>query len=161
MAINSGLIVCTRNRSSFVAGLLKNLELCAVLPRLILIVDSSTDDETKNLVKGFEDSTPSMIYIKSPAGLPYQRNVGLNALKSESLEFISFLDDDVRVPVNYFAIIREIFDLEKDAIGITGMMEYEREQQPKNLHRIFLLNSKKPGKILNLDKRRCLFLMEK
>jgi GT2 family glycosyltransferase len=44
--------------------------------------------------------------------------------------------------------VREIFDLEKDAIGITGVMEDEKERRPKNLHRIFLLNSKKPGKIL-------------
>ena len=148
MEVNSALIVCTRNRSRYVEGLLKNLERCTVLPRLILIVDSSDDDHTRNLILGFECSNFSVIYIKSPRGLPYQRNEGLKALRTESLDFISFLDDDVRIPPNYFQLIREIFNLEKDAIGITGVMEGIKQPKPKIFHRIFFLGSVTPGKIL-------------
>lgn len=57
--------------------------------------------------------------MHSIAGLPYQRNVGLDVLRrskfSTSLKICNFIDDDVKVNPDYFLKAEEIFKSEKPA----------------------------------------------
>ena len=57
--------------------------------------------------------------VTSPMGLTLQRNAGLAALHSQC-DIVSFLDDDVELATDYFQQLREVFELNPDALGCTG-----------------------------------------
>ena len=72
------LIICTRNRPTYMRGLLQNLDSLTVIPGKILIIDSSDDDSTLHIIALPEVSVKERItYIKSLPGLPHQRNEGI------------------------------------------------------------------------------------
>lgn len=147
------LVVCTRNRPGQVENRLQELLRFRCLPSVILIVDSSTDDDTRKIVSRKSRHFPVRLsYLHTLPGLPRQRNCGVNLLRGEfpDLQFIHFLDDDVVVKHDYFDVVRHIFDEFPNVIAVGG----HDEELQNTIHsgwirRILGIGSKLTGVILS------------
>lgn len=145
------LIVCTRNRPTYLYGLLVNLFSQDYDLHRILIVDSSDNLETSNIVNSFLHLKPEKIqYIHSLPGLPYQRNVGIDFIFSNynNIDAVAFLDDDSRITERYFHELSDYMYTNKSWVAVTGKSLTNMRVKPKLLRRIFLLDSNQDGKIL-------------
>lgn len=124
------IVVPTRNRSTLLAGLITNLERAYKKPRVVVIIDSSDDclfrETSSNVLNLFTIRT----HIQSAA---QQRNLGLQYIFGNPIvnkvNYISFLDDDVRVSPDYLQKLQTIFDKFPNAVGVSG---YARNE----LHRV-------------------------
>lgn len=131
------VIVPTRNRQDLLSNLLNDLTLCRVSEDLhVIIVDSS--DNAIRLSQNYPFKL-TLIHteIKSAA---VQRNLGLDQLQiagDTGINLLAFLDDDTRVPSDYFTKIEEFFELLPDAVGISGVTEILRSPSFKFLKRFF------------------------
>jgi GT2 family glycosyltransferase len=123
-AAKSGLalIIPTRNRPDLLRRLLANLEKVSLKPAVIIIVDSSDAGKYSELKSEFMNIHQIMTEYKSAA---IQRNIGLDYLdndkKVENIQFISFLDDDVMVPNDYFDLALRGLSQTKDCVGLSGI----------------------------------------
>lgn len=124
------LIIPTRNRPDLLSRLLVNLEELTVKPDVVIIVDSSDSENFRELRSEIIRIRQIMTEYKSAA---VQRNIGLDYLRNhniaKNLHFISFLDDDVLVPIEYFELVLKDFAQIKDCVGISGIAkttEYTR-----------------------------------
>lgn len=148
------LVVCTRNRPNYVRDFLLHLEHIDSVPRICVITDSSDSSLTEDLVKTLLLNSPIEIrFIHSLPGLPHQRNVGIDFLKSlpyaNQIKIASFLDDDVRVFPSYFETVSQLFNKYQTAIGIGGYCSEEAKVNSKSLiRRLMLIGSREDGVIL-------------
>lgn len=123
-SLNPGLavIVPTRNRPDLLRRLLANLEEVTLRPDVVIIVDSSDAGKYDELKSDFLGVHHIMTEYKSAA---IQRNIGLDYLvdcKEEfDIRFISFLDDDVLVPSDYFELVLRGLTETKDCVGLSGI----------------------------------------
>jgi GT2 family glycosyltransferase len=150
MTIKIGLVICTRNRSGYLLGLLSNLENKACI-ETILIVDSSDNNDSKKIVDNFNQTRSNVIeYIKSKPGLPRQRNIGIAWIinNKKSVNVIAFLDDDARIESEYFTIAANHVRMYKKWVAFTGNPVGILRSKPNFLRRIFMLDSKKSGRLL-------------
>ena len=119
------VIVPTYKRLREIAGLLRLLATFPGVPREVIIVDGSPSSEVENelLPWAEKSSLPfDLVFIRSPAGLTRQRNVGIDA---SSREFVFFLDDDSVPQPGYFQAIRQVFvsDTAKEIGAVRGFLE--------------------------------------
>lgn len=147
------LVICTRNRDTYMSGLLANLTNLDSIPCQIVIVDSSDDKSTLNLLSKLDKDLATKIkYIESAPGLPHQRNVGIQSiLKSESsdqIEIISFTDDDCRLAQDYFEHLSIYLKNHSNFSGISGISVPIQARKPSLWRRLFYLDSKISGRIL-------------
>jgi GT2 family glycosyltransferase len=151
---NCVLIICTRHRSDFIFTTLQHLKSFQKIPKLLIIVDSSEDEKTKDMIDFFSNELYFQLkYLHSLPGLPHQRNVGIEFLVTNQLledsGVVSFLDDDVRVKSDYFQTVSELFDQNPLAIAIGGFVDEVSKVNSKTLfRRLALLGSKNSGVIL-------------
>ena len=148
------LCVCTRNRPNYIRDFLLHLKDIDSLPRICVIIDSSDSSVTEDIVKTFSPNSPIEIrWISSLPGLPHQRNVGIDFLKSLSfvnqIKISSFLDDDIKVRPDYFEVVSQLFNEYQAAISIGGYCAGEAKVNNKSLvRRLTLIGSRKTGVIL-------------
>ena len=103
------LIVPTYRRPKEMVRLLDALVGLPGIPGEVLVVDGSPEAGVEQAILAWAEarSLPfDLVWVKSPAGLTRQRNVGLDAC---SREFIFFLDDDCLPEPGYFQAIRQVF----------------------------------------------------
>jgi len=151
---NIALCICTRHRPESIRSILSHLETLKTIPRVCVIVDSSEDSLTKDIV--LDHSKLSRIefrYLHSLAGLPHQRNMGIKYLVSNQIlknkGIVSFLDDDVRVLPQYLETVSQLFDENPGAICIGGYVDGETKVKNKTLvRRLAFLGSRNSGVIL-------------
>ena len=148
------LVICTRNRNHLLVDLLTVIQNQELLPTKIVIVDSS--DEFIELPEEIYNYYPrdAIVHFASSPGLPFQRNQGINRIKTfevEDNDLISFLDDDIRPVAAYFATIRKIAIENQHILGFTGV-NLNNPMKCSKLARFFLLNSEKYGKIIKSGK---------
>lgn len=133
-AVKSGLalIIPTRNRPDLLRRLLANLEEVSLKPDVIIIVDSSDPGKNSELKSEFINIHQVMTEYKSAA---IQRNIGLDFLdnykKAEDIRFISFLDDDVMVPNDYFDLALRGLTQTKDCVGLSGIAKTSEDTRTK------------------------------
>ena len=133
-AVKSGLalIIPTRNRPDLLRRLLANLEEVSLKPDVIIIVDSSDPGKNSELKSEFINIHQIMTGYKSAA---IQRNIGLDYLdnykKAEDISFISFLDDDVMVPNDYFDLALRGLTQTKDCVGLSGIAKTSEDTRTK------------------------------
>lgn len=101
--------------------LLKSVEKQTLYPDEILIIDASTNDETKEMIsnKEFRD----LVYVlveDEERGLTKQRNKGISLIDKQS-EVLCFLDDDTELMPNYFEEVISSFKADKDVVGVGGL----------------------------------------
>lgn len=124
----SALVIPTRNRPGAINGLLRNLSEVDVMPRYLILVDSSDNLETKQLWEDWVSSKyRRTYYVNSQIGAAHQRNIGLQIARGVlGCEVIFFLDDDIRVQSNYFKIsCKLISDPRVNCLG-----GFDRNQPP-------------------------------
>lgn len=123
--------------------LLASVQKQTIVPDEILIIDGSTNDETKHMLETqfqVEISETriqnfSITYHKVPPnhrGLTKQRNYGIERVGS-NIDIVAFLDDDTVLDSNYFKNLVEAFIGLPDAAGIGGLATNENRWQPKTM----------------------------
>jgi len=100
------LVVPTWKRPGPMADLLAALAQLPDPPAEVIVVDGSPDTATSDALRAVGGLPFELKYIRSPAGLTRQRNVGVDA---STREYVFFLDDDCRPAPEYFRRIRDIF----------------------------------------------------
>ncbi len=112
------LVIPTYRRPHTVKKLLAHLVSLPDRPAEVVVVDGSPDDATQELLSRWAPGTALpfvLLYVRSPAGLTRQRNVGIDASAGE---FVFFLDDDCFPQPGYFRAIRQVFI--RDLAGKVG-----------------------------------------
>jgi glucosyl-dolichyl phosphate glucuronosyltransferase len=83
----------------------------------ILVIDNNSSDNTKNVVESFLPKIKNLRYIfEQNQGLSYARNRGI---KEASGEVCAFLDDDMRLDIDYFRNLMQVIE-EKEGIYAFG-----------------------------------------
>ena len=115
-SVDVSLVICTRNRPSFIKTCLESLTNLPCAPAEIIVVDNaSDDDQTKKIVSQFSNVT----YCAEPRpGLDIARNTGIRAA---SAPIVAFVDDDVTVHPHCMYWVWKSF--EDDKVGaMTGLV---------------------------------------
>jgi GT2 family glycosyltransferase len=149
--MRSILIICTKDRPAEVIGLLECLQDVNPSLDVVIIVDSSESVDTKMQINHYCKKSPlAIVLLSSLPGLPHQRNVAIEWIRKNHpiVDLIFFLDDDARVSARYFEVAEEFVRQNGDWLGITGVNSSIQYSKPKVLRRIFLLDSKKSGRLL-------------
>ncbi|MEK6915325.1 MAG: glycosyltransferase [Nanoarchaeota archaeon] len=84
----------------------------------LIIVDQSTDDSTKKVVKSFRSKKIRYYHSNKPS-LTAARNTGIEKLSKNSKVAV-FIDDDVTLDKNYFNEILNVFNKYPNAKGAGG-----------------------------------------
>lgn len=103
------LIIPTYRRPQPLLTLLEILVRLPDVPGEVVVVDGAPDDESERAVAAWARARHlpfELVYVKSPAGLTLQRNVGIDASRGN---FVFFLDDDALPEPDYFRSIRQVF----------------------------------------------------
>lgn len=112
------LVVPTYRRTAEVCTLLRRVAELPDAPAEVIVVDGSPDDETQSAIATWAGSHHlpyHLSYVRSPAGLTRQRNVGIDG---SSGAIVFFLDDDCRPEPGYFRAIHQLFV--EDTSGAVG-----------------------------------------
>lgn len=114
-------------RPKALLNLLNSVKLQALYPNEILIIDGSTNNETREMLK--ENSFENLSYFlvsKDQRGLTKQRNFGISKVSVAS-EIICFLDDDTILNEYYFKNLIGTYSIYPDAYGVGGYITNETE----------------------------------
>ena len=123
--MNFSLIICTYKRPQALLTLLQSVKLQTLYPNAILIVDSSPDDFTKEMLT--QHSFQNLNYYKveeKDRGLTKQRNYGIARVSQDSV-VVCFLDDDTILAPNYFEEIIKTYTIHPEALGVGGYITNE------------------------------------
>lgn len=100
--------------------LLRSVQEQSLYPDEILVVDGSTNSETRIVL--VENTFKNLTYYLVPKeyrGLTRQRNYGIKKVSKE-IEVIAFLDDDVVLEKHYFEKLLQTYTSFPEAIGVGG-----------------------------------------
>jgi glycosyltransferase involved in cell wall biosynthesis len=110
--------IATLNRPEALAGCLKAILSGDILPAEIVVVDQSQDDRTRQVVKSFDSSLVSLVYIHHEGrGLGVAQNL---AIKAARTTLIAVTDDDCEPTPNWVAKIEQAFASPDSIDGLTG-----------------------------------------
>jgi len=119
------LIICTYMRPIALTELLDSVKVQILYPDEIIIVDGSTNQETKQALANKD--YPNLRYTQvndEQRGLTKQRNVGIG-LVSKDMEVVCFLDDDIILEKEYFKELIGTYQDYPDAIAVGGYITNE------------------------------------
>lgn len=123
--MNFTLIVCTYMRPVPLLKLLNSVKQQTLYPNEILIVDGSTNNETKEMLEQNQFSNLNYFLVsKEDRGLTRQRNFGVAKVANDA-EVICFLDDDTILEPNYFDEIIRTYNVFPHALGVGGYINNE------------------------------------
>ncbi|WP_426486730.1 glycosyltransferase family 2 protein [Flavobacterium sp. 2] len=114
------LIICTYMRPEPLLKLLQSVQIQRFYPDEILIIDGSSNNETKIILE--ENQFENLKYFlvdDATRGLTKQRNFGIKNV-NENSDIICFLDDDTVLEPNYFEKIIETYSMFPEALGVGG-----------------------------------------
>jgi len=118
--INFSLIICTYQRPDALLKLLKSVEEQTLYPNQIIIVDGSTDEETKKALVGSDfKNLEYYLVTNKDRGLTRQRNFGIKKVDANHL-ITCFLDDDVILLEDYFEKLIDTYSEYPKALGVGG-----------------------------------------
>ncbi len=121
------VVVATKGRPKETAILLERLLRQTRPPERVVVVGAELSD-----VHGIDDYAQSFrdaltVTLSDRAGLPIQRNVGLEMLAKQGVFepeadgcFVAFFDDDFRPADDWLAAASEAFESASDCVGLTG-----------------------------------------
>jgi glycosyltransferase involved in cell wall biosynthesis len=114
----------------------------------ILIIDQSSNINTKKVVNSFKENKIKYIYSNVPS-ITIARNTGVNNSSKES-DIICFLDDDVKIEYDYFGEIKNTFKKNPSIKACAGMILTENSVKIEKYHgilqKIFFLSHYKKNK---------------
>ena len=148
-ALSHSVLIATRNRPDDLRLALESLCAGQVLPDEVVIIDSSDDRSTEELVDTYGSGTEavSWVYLHTEPGLPRQRNLGIQRARGD---VIHFLDDDVELDGRYLSALDSFLsDEEHDEVaGVGGMVTNQEPRHPRIWWRLCLLDSVRQGVVL-------------
>ncbi|EPR74684.1 Glycosyl transferase, family 2 [Winogradskyella psychrotolerans RS-3] len=106
-------------------NLLETVKAQVLYPDEILIIDGSTNEETKHLLDN--NRFTNLKYYKvteQQRGLTKQRNFGISKL-SKMIDVVCFLDDDITLDPYYFKHLIEGYKNHTNALGMGGYITNE------------------------------------
>lgn len=114
--LDVSIVICTRNRSSYLQRCLVSLQDQQFLPREIIVVDNApVDESTRKTVEQFKEVT---YHLESRPGLDIARNAGARKAISS---IVTYVDDDVLVHPLLTYRIWETF-LKPNVAAMTGLV---------------------------------------
>lgn len=122
------IIIATKDRLKDTIICVKSILKQTILPKEIIIVDSSDTDMLGGKLAKFK----KIRYYNKKANLTKARNIGIDKSKGD---IVMFLDDDVILDRNYIKEILKIFKLYSDIIG--GVSGNIKQNQPCGKFSIF------------------------
>lgn len=123
--MNFTLIICTYMRPNPLLSLLNSVKVQTLYPDEILIIDGSTNDDTKAILE--QNSFRNLSYFlvaKEDRGLTKQRNFGVSKVSNDS-GVVCFLDDDTVLEPTYFEELLKTYSIFPDALGVGGYINNE------------------------------------
>jgi len=112
------VIVCTHNRAALLRRMLTSFYAQPELPRLsfeLFVVDNHSTDDTKTVLKEFEDFPYCHMLYEHEVGLSSARN---RAMMEARGRFVAFLDDDVLVSPHWMQALLDAYtETTADAVG--------------------------------------------
>ncbi|RLB20135.1 MAG: glycosyl transferase [Deltaproteobacteria bacterium] len=85
------VIIPTRNRAKLVKKAVTSVLNQTFEDLEVVVVDDASDDNTRQVVKSFDDSRVNYIFLKRRSGPAGARNTGIKAARGR---YIAFIDDD-------------------------------------------------------------------
>ena len=119
------LVVCTYMRPLPLLSLLNSVKDQVLYPNEILIIDGSTNNDTKEVIE--QNKFKNLKYYKVDKinrGLTKQRNFGINKV-GKNIDIICFLDDDIILQRDYFKALLNTYSMYQNAIGVGGYINNE------------------------------------
>ena len=118
--MNFALIICTYMRPNPLLNLLKSVQGQTLYPNQIIIIDGSTNNETRialqnKNIKGLE----YFLVDATHRGLTRQRNFGLTKVGGD-ISIVCFLDDDIILSPTYFEKLIGTYTTQPEAIAVGG-----------------------------------------
>lgn len=123
--MNFTLIICTYMRPNPLLKLLESIKHQSLYPNEIIIVDGSTNLDTKIILEqNYFEKLNYFLVEKENRGLTKQRNFGISKTSGQS-EIVCFLDDDTILEPNYFEEISKTYVAYPNALGVGGYINNE------------------------------------
>jgi glycosyltransferase involved in cell wall biosynthesis len=117
--IKMSVIIATRNRDMVISECLNRLLDDHEKPFEIIVIDSSSNDTTKNILKAY----PSVQYYRIgdiAFSLVYSYNLGIS---KASGEIVAFIDDDCFIQPGWYSNLSSVF-VDQDIIAAGGRIIY-------------------------------------
>ena len=111
------VVIPTRNRPQFIGTAVNDVLNQTYQNFEVIILDSSLDDKTEKIIKGFNDSKIKYIRVATEKNLPSKRNQGVKESSKDS-EYIAFLDDDNELLPRFLEKSIRKLEENKDLIGV-------------------------------------------
>ncbi len=121
-------------RAKPLLNLLNSIKTQTFYPNEILIIDGSTNNETKIILGS--NLFNNLFYFKvdnENRGLTKQRNFGITKVAANS-EIVCFLDDDTSLENNYFEELIKTYQIYPNALGVGGYITNESVWQEAPLN---------------------------
>jgi GT2 family glycosyltransferase len=110
------VVIATLGRPEPLERALDSLIASQSRPDEVLIVDGDEHRGAEDVVTRRADGPLTLRYVPAPRGLTRQRNIGLDAVRSD---VVLFLDDDARVRPDTLGLLLAAYG-EQDVVGVTG-----------------------------------------
>ncbi len=105
------VVIATRNRLHDAMKCIESVLTQTLLPKEIVIVDSSDSLELSSKIQWFESEMTKFIYIHSNSGMTYQWNIGV---KASCGDIVFILDDDTILEEEFIKEIMDVFKSDKE-----------------------------------------------
>jgi len=135
------VVIATRNRPNQLRSCLQSLIKSKLKPLEIIVVDQSTNSESKNVISAIDHNLIRYFKLQS-RGKSKSLNFGINKTKGE---LIAFTDDDCLVDLNWVGNIQDTFQKNSSIAGVFGQILPYKPQahEGKICPSIFLNHQKK------------------
>lgn len=108
--------IVTRNRARDLRNALDSLARQERVPDEVVIVDNGSTDDTKTVIKDFEERLGLRYIYLAEASIPKARNL---VLEHATQDIIAFTDDDCDIPREWLSSVERGF-LRADNVGVVG-----------------------------------------
>ena len=150
VVVDDDLIVCTRHRPRELRECLETICAQTRIPRTVIVVDSSDDDYSEQVVRELRvrwSASSSLVWIASAPGLVHQRIVGLS---KTTHPIVHFVDDDTLLDPGYVAGVLAVFaaDAREEIGGVGGYITNQPERRCRRIDERLGLDSRREGVVL-------------
>ena len=126
------IVIPTYNRMNDVDECLDSIIVQTILPKEVIIVDDSENNEIENLIEHRKDKFKGkdilLRYIKNERekSLTIARNIGI---ENSAGDIILFLDSDVILDRGYIKEILKIYKEKTEAMGVQGLIQNVKKEK--------------------------------
>lgn len=110
--------IVTRNRAKSLRRCLNSILSQTVAPYEVIVIDNSSSDDTKQVVKDFKNRLVLRYIYERKVGIPYARN---RALKEAKGKILAFIDDDCEATSSWVVNVIRAHAKFKNAAVVQGM----------------------------------------